>query len=156
MFGFKKKKVEVLAYSQGKVIPLSEVSDEVFSSGMMGEGFAIRPDHEGTIIAPFEAEVVSVFPTKHAISLRNNNGVEVLLHFGLDTVELDGVPFDVKVKQGDKVDAGEVLASIDLKMIVNAGKETDLIFVIPDRNQYKELVVDYGSYKKAESFAVIK
>ena len=106
---------------EGKVMPLSEVEDRVFSKGLMGEGFAVELSN-GTIRAPFDGEVIMTFPTKHAIGLRRNDGVEVLIHIGMDTVELNGEGFRMDVAQGDRVSAGDVLVEVDLDTVRKAGK----------------------------------
>lgn len=109
--------------ADGKVIPLSETDDQVFSQGLMGDGFAIELS-EGDIRAPFDAEVVMTFPTGHAIGLRRNDGVEVLIHIGMDTVEMNGKGFEVLVKQGDQVKMGDLLVRANLDEIRKAGKST--------------------------------
>lgn len=100
----------------GKIIPISEVPDQVFSEKMMGDGFAIEPV-DGTYVSPVDGEVISVFPTKHAVGIRSKSGQEILVHIGLDTVELKGQGFDVFVKEGDAVQKGDVLVKIDLAYI---------------------------------------
>ncbi|MDQ0482100.1 N-acetylglucosamine-specific PTS transporter subunit IIBC [Guptibacillus hwajinpoensis] len=101
---------------QGKIIPLTEVPDEVFSSGMMGEGFAIMPEN-GNFSSPIDGEVVSVFPTKHAIGIRSTQGLEILIHVGIDTVNLKGEGFTTLVKEGDTVKKGQKLMEVDLNSI---------------------------------------
>ncbi|KMM36443.1 N-acetylglucosamine-specific PTS transporter subunit IIBC [Guptibacillus hwajinpoensis] len=101
---------------QGKIIPLTEVPDEVFSSGMMGEGFAIMPEN-GNFSSPVDGEVVSVFPTKHAIGIRSTQGLEILIHVGIDTVNLKGEGFTTLVKEGDTVKKGQKLMEVDLNSI---------------------------------------
>ncbi|WP_394175385.1 N-acetylglucosamine-specific PTS transporter subunit IIBC [Guptibacillus hwajinpoensis] len=101
---------------QGKIIPLTEVPDEVFSSGMMGEGFAIIPEN-GNFSSPVDGEVVSVFPTKHAIGIRSTQGLEILIHVGIDTVNLKGEGFTTLVKEGDTVKKGQKLMEVDLNSI---------------------------------------
>lgn len=135
MFGFLKKKPEVevndtlYAVAKGNLIPISEVNDPVFSQKMMGDGYAVIPE-EGTIYAPVEGEVLSVFQTKHAIGIKMTNGLEILLHMGIDTVELNGAPFTIKVQAGDKVTNETVVALADLAAIKAAGKATDMVVVI--------------------------
>ncbi|MDG3374879.1 glucose PTS transporter subunit IIA, partial [Vibrio parahaemolyticus] len=90
---------DVYAVATGKVIPITEVGDEVFSQKMMGDGFAVIPE-SGEIFAPVAGKVTSVFPTKHAIGLVTDSGIEVLVHMGIDTVQLNGEPFTVFVKEG--------------------------------------------------------
>lgn len=101
----------VYAPFSGKVIPLSKVPDEVFSSGAMGQGLAIEPS-DNKLFAPFDGTVVMVAPTKHAIGLRSASGIELLVHIGLDTVTLDGTPFALKVKEGDTVKKARCLPNL--------------------------------------------
>ncbi len=100
----------------GDLLPLSEVPDEAFSAGLMGPGFGIRP-MDGTVYAPFDGEVVMIFPTKHAIGLKSDTGLEVLIHVGLDTVKLDGKGFDLFVTDGQKIQRGDMLLKADINQI---------------------------------------
>lgn len=100
----------------GKFISISEVPDQVFSQKMMGDGFAIDPT-AGTLVAPFDGVVASIFPTNHAVGLRREDGVEVLLHIGVDTVNLNGEGFTGLVATGDTVTAGQKLVEFDLEGI---------------------------------------
>lgn len=99
---FKEKKCYVYSPTVGKLMTLSEVDDPVFSTGMMGPGFAIDPISE-EVFAPIEGKITSVFPTKHAIGIKTAQGMEVLIHIGIDTVDLNGKGFDVKVNIGDVI-----------------------------------------------------
>lgn len=107
----------------GKMVPLTNVPDEVFSQKMMGDGFAIEPS-KGEVVSPINGTVVNVFPTKHAIGLQGNNGREVLVHIGIDTVNLKGEGFDVHVKEGDAVRCGQTLVTFDLDVIREKAKST--------------------------------
>ena len=111
---------------EGKVIPISEVSDPVFSEKMMGDGFAVIPEN-GEIYSPVDAEIVSVFPTKHALGLKLANGVDLLIHIGIDTVELEGKPFEILVGETEKVTPETLLAKVDLNALKEAGKEDTVI-----------------------------
>lgn len=142
MFGFLKKKEVVplnntlYAVATGKLIPISEVNDPVFSQKMMGDGFAVIPE-SGEIYSPIDGEVLSVFQTKHAIGMKMANGVEVLLHMGIDTVELNGAPFDIKVTEGAKVGRGTLIALVDLDAITEAGKAIDMVVVLTNMDKVK-------------------
>ncbi|EOH99807.1 PTS system, glucose subfamily, IIA component [Enterococcus haemoperoxidus ATCC BAA-382] len=142
MFGFLKKKEPVqlnetlYAITTGKLIPISEVNDPVFSQKMMGDGFAVIPE-SGEIYAPIAGEILSVFQTKHAIGMKMANGLEILLHMGIDTVELNGEPFDIKVSEGAKVSQGTLVANVDLEAIKSAGKATDMVVVITNMDAVK-------------------
>jgi PTS system beta-glucosides-specific IIC component len=122
-------KVELEAPVNGEVIPLSEVNDSVFSSGVLGEGIAVKPK-DGVLFAPAKVEVIMTYETGHAIGLRTENGAEVLIHIGLDTVKLKGKYFEVKVKEGQQVDPGETLIDFNLDKIVEAGFDPTVIMVV--------------------------
>lgn len=106
---------------QGKVLPLSEVPDQVFSQGLMGQGFAVDLT-DNRIVAPFDGEVIMTFPTGHAYGLKRNDGLEVLIHIGMDTVELNGEGFVPMVKMGDVVEQGQTLAQVNIDLIKEKGK----------------------------------
>ncbi|WHY24462.1 beta-glucoside-specific PTS transporter subunit IIABC [Bacillus halotolerans] len=131
----------VYAPFSGKVIPLSKVPDEVFSSGAMGQGLAIEPS-DSKLYAPFDGTIVMVAPTKHAIGLRSTSGVELLVHIGLDTVTLDGTPFSLKVKEGDTVKKGEVLAEFDKAFIEQKGLTTITPVIITNSHAYQEILIE--------------
>lgn len=126
--GDKNKNVELYNPVDGDVIPIEEVSDPVFSQKMMGDGFGVEPTN-GDVYSPVSGEVVSVFPTKHAIGLKADNGIEVLVHIGVDTVELDGAPFEILVTEGDKVTETTQLAKVDLEALKAAEKPDTVIIV---------------------------
>lgn len=119
----------MIAPVSGRLIAMSAVPDPVFSEKMMGDGFAVLPD-SGDIYAPVEGNVTTVFPTKHAIGITTDTGVEVLVHMGIDTVSLNGKPFEVYVKEGHRVKAGHKIAHADLDAISAAGKQTPIVVVI--------------------------
>lgn len=130
----KQNKNEILEFVspvEGKVMELSEVEDKVFSQGSMGNGFAVELT-SGTVRAPFSGEVTVVFPTGHAIGMKRADGLEVLIHIGMDTVELNGKGFSLKVKQGDYVSAGDVLVEVDLDYIKSEGKSLVSPVVFPN------------------------
>lgn len=130
MLFFKTKKV-LKSVANGHVLPLEAVKDEVFSSKMMGEGYAIS-QHDGNVYAPIEGVVESIFPTLHAITIESKTGEKLLIHMGLDTVELKGRPFSIKVVQGQKVKTGTLLASMDLSQLEKAEKDATIIVVSPE------------------------
>ena len=130
----KQNKNEVLEFVspvEGKVMELSEVEDKVFSQGIMGNGFAVELT-SGTVRAPFSGEVTVVFPTGHAIGMKRADGLEVLIHIGMDTVQLNGKGFSLHVKQGDYVSAGDVLVEVDLDYIKSEGKSLVSPVVFPN------------------------
>ena len=122
----------------GTVIPLSEVPDAVFSSEMLGKGFGVEPS-EGKAYAPVDGEVTTVFDTKHALGLMSKNGVELLIHIGMDTVKLNGKGFDVKVKTGDQVKAGDLLAEFDMDLIKGEGYPVTTAVVVTNTDDCEEI-----------------
>ncbi|MFK4967801.1 glucose PTS transporter subunit IIA [Lactococcus garvieae] len=125
----------------GKIIPLAEVEDDVFSKGMLGQGFGIQP-RDGKVFAPFDGTVTTVFPTKHAIGLLSDSGVEVLIHVGLDTVSLEGKPFIAKVTDGSKVTKGDMLLEADLKMIEAAHLSSVTLVVVTNSDEFKHIYIE--------------
>ncbi|UEA31413.1 PTS transporter subunit IIBC [Granulicatella elegans] len=125
---FKGLTEEVYSVADGQVIALEQVKDPVFSQKMMGDGFAVEPAN-GNIVSPVSGTVSSIFPTKHALGLVTEAGLEVLVHIGLDTVSLEGKPFIVHVTEGQKVAVGDLLVTADLDAIREAGRETSTIVV---------------------------
>jgi len=118
---FKSKKRELLSPVKGEVIELDKVDDPVFSGKMMGEGFAVIPS-DNKIVSPCNGTIVQVFKTKHAIIIRDEFGLEIIIHVGLDTVKLKGEGFDVKVKDGQSVNKGDLLMTVDFKYLKEQGK----------------------------------
>lgn len=100
----------------GKLVPIEDVPDEVFSGKMMGDGFAIEPD-DGTVISPVDGKIINIFPTKHAVGIQSANGREILIHVGLDTVKLDGAGFEVFVEEGQEVQQGQEILKADLEYL---------------------------------------
>lgn len=119
----------------GRIVPLSEVSDPTFSEHILGSGFAILPEN-GTFTAPADAVIESVPRTRHAISMTTDSGTELLIHVGLDTVELDGKYFHIPVAIGDHVKAGDVLIEADLEEIRNAGYDIVTPVVVTNTDAY--------------------
>lgn len=134
-------KEEIFAPVEGEVVAIGEVQDPVFSQKMMGDGFAVRPKAQ-EIYAPVYGTVMSVFETKHAIGIKTSAGAEVLVHMGIDTVELQGAPFDVKVGVGDPVSPTTLIAMMDLAQVQAAGKGTDVIVVFTNSEKIAGLHLD--------------
>lgn len=118
----------------GKVEPLSVVNDEVFSKGLVGDGFAVEPTNRA-VYSPVDGKITMIAKTKHAIGITTKNGTEILIHMGLDTVDLKGQPFDVKVKEGQEVKRGQLLVDMNIEMIRKDGKDPTVIVVLtqPDK-----------------------
>ncbi|WP_368756639.1 PTS transporter subunit IIBC [Enterococcus avium] len=134
---FKGLHAEFVAPANGEMIPIDKVEDDVFSQKMMGEGFAVVPEN-GEIASPVSGTIVSVFPKKHAIGIKTADDIEVLLHMGIDTVDLGGEAFEIKVREGEKVKAGKVVATADLAKIQKAGKMTTMIVVFTNGDKIKD------------------
>ncbi|QEO62367.1 PTS beta-glucoside transporter subunit EIIBCA [Bacillus altitudinis] len=130
---------EVQAPMSGKIIPLSEVNDSVFSSELMGKGVAILPD-KGVVQAPFSGKVVTVTPTKHAIGLVSDDGIELLIHVGIDTVSLNGQFFDVLVKEGDEMKMGDHLLSFDIEGIQSNHLDVVTPIIVTNSTQYLDVI----------------
>ena len=126
---FSKKKESFTCPMTGTMLTLENVPDEVFSKRMMGDGFAIDPS-EGKVYAPMSGEITVAFPTKHAIGMKTKDGLELLIHIGMDTVELNGEGFTSHITAGKKVKQGELLMEVDLDFIKKSGKPiiTPVIF----------------------------
>ena len=129
MFGLFKKKIEIASPMTGDVVDITKTSDQVFSGKMVGDGVTIIPT-DGEVVAPIDAEVTQIFDTGHAIGLKSGD-IEILIHIGLDTVELNGQGFQKIAKVGDQVKKGDTLIIADLNLIKSLGKpiETPLIIV---------------------------
>ncbi|HCU0010960.1 TPA: PTS transporter subunit EIIC [Enterococcus faecalis] len=140
------KETELYSVANGKVIPISEVPDDVFSAKMMGDGFAVVPT-DGKVSTPVAGKITSIFPTKHALGIQTDSGIEVLLHMGLDTVELQGGPFTLHVEEGQVVKQGDKIATIDLAALEQAGKKSDLIVVFTNQ----DIVAQYDLQKAGQT-----
>ena len=130
----KKTNGKVYSPIEGEIIPISEVDDQVFASKMMGEGFAVLPS-AGTIKAPISGIVKMIAPTKHAIGIVADDGMELLLHLGIDTVDLNGEPFTLTIKEGETLQQGQVIGTIDLNQIEVKGKDATVMVIITDSKE---------------------
>ena len=138
---FKGLTEEVYSVADGQVVALEQVKDPVFAQKMMGDGFAVEPAN-GNIVSPVSGTVSSIFPTKHALGLVTEAGLEVLVHIGLDTVSLEGKPFTVHVAEGQKVAAGDLLVTADLDAIRAAGRETSTVVVFTNADAIKSVKLE--------------
>lgn len=134
------KEQAIHAVATGELIALEDVDDPVFSQKMMGEGLAIIPAQE-TVVAPVDAKVITIFPSKHAMGLQTTDGIEILIHMGIDTVELTETAFEVFVKEGQTVTAGTKLASMDLAVVEKAGKEKTIMVVFTNSDKIETLEI---------------
>lgn len=124
---------------KGQVLPLEMVKDEVFSKGLLGKGVAIEPI-EGKVVSPVDGVVTTLFPTYHAIGITSDNGAEILIHIGMDTVQLEGKCFTPKVAQGDKIKAGQLLLEFDIKGIKEAGLTVTTPVIITNSDNYLDVI----------------
>lgn len=138
---FKGLTEEVYSVADGQVVALEQVKDPVFAQKMMGDGFAVEPAN-GNIVSPVSGTVSSIFPTKHALGIVTEAGLEVLVHIGLDTVSLEGKPFTVHVAEGQKVSAGDLLVTADLDAIRAAGRETSTVVVFTNGDAIKSVKLE--------------
>ncbi|MBG9811501.1 PTS glucose transporter subunit IIA [Bacillus endophyticus] len=123
LFGKRTREENITAPLTGRIFSLENVPDPVFSQKMMGEGFAIEPTN-GEVIAPIDGEIVQLFHTKHAIGLKTENGAEIIIHVGLETVAMEGEGFTAHVKEGSKVKKGDKLLTVDLGKVREKAKST--------------------------------
>lgn len=131
---------------EGKLLNISEVPDPVFSQKMMGDGIAIDPSN-GMLVAPADGQIMNVFPTKHALSMTDNNGKEILIHVGLDTVTLKGEGFTTFVKDGDKVKQGQKLMEIDFDAIKSKVPSIITPMVFTNLGENEKVVVEGNEIK---------
>ncbi|MFS0821181.1 beta-glucoside-specific PTS transporter subunit IIABC [Bacillus sp. 1P02SD] len=133
------KKVEIYSPMNGEMIPLEKVDDPVFASAAMGKGVGIEPT-EGVVVAPFDGKVATLFPTKHAIGLISEDGIEVLIHIGLDTVQLEGKHFEAHVAPDAVVKKGDKLVTFDIQGIKGAGYQTMTPVIITNTNDFSSVL----------------
>ena len=149
----KSKILELYSPLNGTVTPLSEVPDMVFSSKMLGDGVAILPT-DGKIYSPVDGTLTTIAETKHAYGFQTANGMELLVHFGLETVALQGEPFKVHAKAGDKVKAGQLIAEADMKLLNDKEVKTITPVIIATPTEDKELICNYGEVKAGKDMIV--
>lgn len=158
MLSFLKKKtplLEVFSPLQGEAIDVANVSDAVFSEKMLGDGVAILPS-DGKIYAPVDGTLVKVFNTKHAYAINTESGLELLIHCGIDTVELGGQGFVSHKNSGDKVQKGELIAEMDLDYIASQGKDTVTPVVITNFHEFENLIGKRGKIEPGEQLFTVK
>lgn len=140
LFGNKKNtnEITIAAPVDGELVPLEEVPDPVFSEKMMGDGIAIKPAN-GTVVAPVNGKILQVFPTLHAVGIQADNGVEILIHIGLETVNLKGEGFTAHVQEGDTVKQGDKLITFEEAVIQEKAKSTITPIIITNTTDMKEI-----------------
>lgn len=143
------KSISILAPMTGDIIEITQVEDEVFSEKMVGDGVAIEP-REGIVVSPVQGRIVQIFPTKHALGIETVEGLEILIHIGLDTVELKGEGFKDYVKVGDEVKLGDKLLEVDLDFIRKSGRSTVSPIIITNMDIVKNISTKIGNVNRGE------
>ena len=133
---------------EGQAIPMSEVPDGTFAAEVLGKGMAVIPE-SGKVVSPVNGTVATVFDTKHAIGLLSDDGVEILIHVGINTVEMNGEPFTVHVSDGDTIKAGQLLLTADLEKIKAAGYNTTTPMIVTNSDNYDDVLMTAAPGKVA-------
>jgi len=133
----------------GQIVSLEKVSDSVFASGAMGQGFAVVPT-EGKVIAPVSGQVTAIFASKHAIGIRSENGMEILIHVGIDTVRLDGTHFELHVAQDQKIEPGDVLITFDIESIQAEGYDIITPVIFTNLSEERQITIDQDQISVSE------
>lgn len=142
-------KEEIVSPADGTLMPLSSVEDKIFAEGMMGTGFALEPK-DGNVYSPVNGRIENVFPTRHAIGIVSDEGKEILIHMGIDTVKMDGNGFEVLVQEGDMVESGQLLARMDLEKVKQAGHKATIMVVFTNLADYQLVLKKNGAVLKGE------
>jgi sugar PTS system EIIA component len=146
----------VYAPVEGKLIPLKEIPDQIFSEGVLGRGCGIEPI-TGIVAAPFDGKIVQVANTKHAIGIESNDGIELLIHVGIDTVEMNGKGFEPKARIGDVVKAGQVLLNFSIDEIKKAGYDSTTALIVTNSDDYLDVeFAQAGDKKFQDQIMVLK
>ena len=143
------KKEQIVPLTNGELVSISQVPDEVFSSKMMGDGFAMKTN-DGVIVSPVEGTIVTVFPTKHAIAISSVDGRDVLIHLGVDTVNLKGEGFETFVEENQKVKVGDKLVKMDVEFIEKNAKSSMPIVVFTNLSEDESVKIVEGNVKSGE------
>ena len=143
------KKEQIVPLTNGELVNISQVPDEVFSSKMMGDGFAMKTS-DGIIVSPVEGTIVTVFPTKHAVTINSVDGIEVLIHLGVDTVSLKGEGFETFVEENQKVKVGDKLVKMDVEFIEKNAKSSMPIVVFTNLSEGESVKLVEGTVKAGE------
>lgn len=136
----KKSKLKLYSPAKGNILPMEQVPDEVFSGKALGDGFAVK-NHNGEVYSPVDGVITNIFPTKHAIGIETREGHQILIHMGIDTVDLQGKPFTIKVQEGQSIKHGDFLAKMDTEEIKSAGKE-DMVIIVAMESKQGQIVND--------------
>ncbi|WP_052256281.1 PTS glucose transporter subunit IIA [Salinicoccus sp. YB14-2] len=143
--------LEIKSPFNGKYVKLEDIPDPVFAEKMMGEGFGIEPS-DGEVVSPVAGEVMQVFPTNHAVGIKTENGIELLIHIGLETVAMDGQGFTGHVSEGDSVEVGDKLVSFDMDLVSKEANSTISPVIITNSDILKSFeIVDAGEVSSAQT-----
>lgn len=153
LFGKKNKKYEILAPMSGKAVSITETPDDVFSGKILGDGVTILPEN-GEVVAPVDGTVVNIAHSYHALCIEGDAGAEVLVHLGIDTVELDGKGFTCHVKQGEHVKAGQKLMDMDLDFIREKGYNTSSPCIVTNGDEVKNLTAQTGAAQAGKTVVI--
>lgn len=130
------KTVVLYAPASGEIMPITDVDDQMFSQKMMGDGYGVKPSSDD-IVAPVSGKVVSIFPTKHALTMQTDDDIEVLIHLGIDTVELEGTPFNLVVEADQELAAGALIGTMNRELVSASGKSDEIIVVLTNMGSVK-------------------
>ncbi len=156
MFGlFKKKPLEVVSPMDGSLVALESINDDVFSKKLVGDGVAIIPSSR-IVTAPINGVITRIFPTKHAFMITSPNGIEVMVHVGLDTVELNGEGFTCLVKEGESVNQASVILEVDFEFIKSKGKDIITPIIITSNKDIEIEKHKVGTIREGESLLKVK
>lgn len=150
----KRRKVELKSPFEGRAVEITEVPDEVFSSRLVGDGLAFEPS-TGEIYSPVDGEIIQVFPSKHAIGIKTEEGLEVLIHVGVDTVDMKGEGFESFVSAGDKVSTGDKLMCFDINLIREKAKSLLSPLIITNPDAVASMKFCYGDAHRNSTVAVV-
>lgn len=150
-----KKEIIIGSSMSGKCIPVNEVNDPTFKEELLGKGVAILPS-DGRICAPLDGKITMIFPTGHAVTMVTQEGVELLIHFGMDTVELKGRYFTIKIKEGDSVKKGDLLIEADIVEIEREGYEITTPIVITNSNDFADIILHTGKVEVGDPVMEIR
>ncbi|MDN5342513.1 MULTISPECIES: PTS sugar transporter subunit IIA [Oceanotoga] len=156
MFGIFKKsdKVELYSPISGKSIPIEQTPDQVFSEKIAGDGIAINPE-EGLVVSPCKGEILQIFKTNHAIAIKEENGLEILVHLGVDTVNLEGKGFERIAEVGQKVKVGDPLIKMDLEFLKENAKSIICPIIITNMDKVGNIERNYGNLKRGQRITKI-
>ena len=151
---FHANKIEINSPVNGKIVPIENVSDPTFSEEMIGKGVAIEPS-DGKFYAPSDGKLVALFPTGHAFAMTTTDGVEILIHIGIDTVKLDGQFYTIHAKQGSEVKKGDLIVEVDLEGVRNTGYDTVTPVIISNSANYSKIEKMQGDVNAGDVVVIL-